>query len=263
MGFYRYGQSSALHHIVLSPNYPMKNKLLSLLFAVFLSGSLVAQDWSSAREPGAISSVNDAAKMAKEILDALGMKANFRIAAAQVPNAMAVVHQGKRYILYNPQFVQTLTRVTGTKWAAVSVLAHEIGHHLYPSSENAGKRPLSTELEADQFSGFVLQKMGASLEDAQAAMKVLGSKYATPTHPARTDRLVSIATGWKNAGGVIDEIREDVVQQETALPSRYIAGTLKFKADPSNEYYLTTRMNVVKLEGNELKIIGKLAKSNS
>jgi len=260
-------------HYQFKPDEPMKIKILSLLLSFFLTTTLFSQDWETAREPAVIASVNDAAQMAEEIVKAAGLKSNFRIAEAQVPNAMAVVYQGKRYILYNPHFIKILTRATGTKWAAVSVLAHEIGHHLYRNSVNKGKTPLATELEADEFSGYVLQKMGASLEEAQAAMKILGTSYATRTHPARNDRIGSIALGWENAGGVIEETAENTVsaaepeivqplRQPSVLSPKNIAATIYFNASPGTDYYLTTRMNVVKVEDNQLELIGRMTKTN-
>ena len=259
----------------------MKNKILSLLLCVFLTTTLFGQDWSKAKEPGAVVSVNDAAMLADQIVKAAGLKPNFKIAEAQVPNAMAVVHQGKRYILYNPKFIQVLTRATGTKWAAASVLAHEIGHHLYSNSINKGKTPLATELEADEFSGYVLQKMGATLEEAQAAMKILGTSYATRTHPARADRIGSIAEGWQNAGGVladdaentISTVRNDVqkpINRQTGTEERTtsilsphnITATIHFNATPGINYYLTKRMNVVRVRENQLELIGRMSKTN-
>lgn len=249
----------------------MKKQLLSLLAFIIFSGSLTAQDWTRIQEPPSISSVNHASRLTGEILNAVGLQANFIIAEADVPNAMAVVDQGNRYILYNPGFIERLTIATGTRWAAVSVLAHEIGHHLYPSSD--GTRPLATELEADQFSGFVMQKMGATLDEAQAAMQVIGTKYATDTHPAVADRLASIENGYDVAGGVsndqTDEQEEEVVTginpglREKVLPSAIIAGTLKFNSDPGNEYYLTTKMKVVKFNGADVQVIGTLTRSSN
>jgi hypothetical protein len=247
-------------------------KLLSLLAGLIVSAGIYAQQWSSVNEPPSISSVNYAARLAAEILDAAGLQANFQVAEAEVPNAMAVVHQGNRYVLYNPDFIEILTRATGNRWAAVSVLAHEIGHHLYPSSSG---RLLATELESDQFSGYVLQKMGATLEDAQAAMKVLGTPQATATHPAASDRLSSIAQGWRRAGGTSntaqtrieeEEIEEVVYRKprhsESALPKN-IAGVLKFASDTKNRYYLTTNLEVVKYDGRNSQVIARLAKANS
>lgn len=253
----------------------MKNRILSLFLTFFFTTTLIAQDWSNAKEPESITSVNDAAKMAEEILKAAGKKANFKIAEAEVPNAMAVVHMGKRYILYNPRFINNLTRATGTKWAAVSVLAHEIGHHLYSSSENKGKTPLATELEADEFSGFVLQKMGASLHDAQVAMKILGSKYATRTHPGRDDRVSSIADGWKNAGGVLSEEEEDAIAMQEVEEERQntetrnttnatftIAAKVLFDANPNTDYYVTKKLNLVKVENEQVFLIGRVTRSS-
>jgi len=92
-----------------------------------------------------------------------------------------------------------INSATGNKWAAISILAHEIGHHLNGHTlDKVGSRP-QTELEADEFSGFVLRKMGATLEEAQSAMALIASMKGSHTHPAKNDRLAYIATGWKSA----------------------------------------------------------------
>jgi hypothetical protein len=240
----------------------MKNKIYTLLFSFifFLSGSLGAQNWNAAVEPASFANVNEAARISKEILDAAGVKANFRIAEARVENAMAVVHQGQRYVLYNPDFISRLTKATGTEWAAVSVLAHEIGHHVYRSD---GKL-LSTELQADEFSGFVLQKMGSSLSEAQAAMKLLSTPYATRTHPARNDRLESIEEGWLKAGGemVASPRVRPSSGTRSSLPFQ-VAGKITFNKDPRNQYFLTSAMNVVKWINGKAQSIAKLGKSNN
>ena len=220
-----------------------------------------------------IKSVTDAGEMSKMILKVAGKKANFLVAEARVPNAMAVLTNGKRYILYNPGFIERLTKVTGTPWAGISVLAHEIGHHLKTHTENGKTIPMATELEADEFSGYVLRKMGATLEEAQAAMKTLASERATRTHPARDDRLTSIADGWEEANserGVVALNRPNSVPnmssqesaelQTTILDKNLILADIRFDADPKVKYHLTTRYNVVKIEDNELHMVGKLAR---
>ncbi|AWH85357.1 membrane-binding protein [Flavobacterium album] len=141
-----------------------------------------------------------AGKVVKDIMSVIGLKANFELRAANVPNAAAVILKNKRYILYNPKFMDNINSATGNKWAAISILAHEIGHHLNGHTlDNVGSRP-QTELEADEFSGFVLRKMGASLADAQSAMSLIAKMKGSHTHPAKNDRLAYIATGWKSAG---------------------------------------------------------------
>src|SRR5687768_5061364 len=188
----------------------MKNKILFFFFSLFLAGNMLAQngrlgqhDNISTWNPSPsfkFSSVSEAGKIARDIVNAIGIKPNFEIREANVPNAAAVLYMGKRFILYNPDFISRLTRVTGTKWAAISVLAHEIGHHQRGHTISGNANQLASELEADEFSGYVLRKMGATLAQAQAAMKVIGNTRATRTHPGVDTRLASIAKGWENAG---------------------------------------------------------------
>ena len=245
----------------------MKSILFFFIAVLSLSFSLRAQ------EPLRIKSVTDAGVMSKMILKAADKKANFLVAEAKVPNAMAVLTNGKRYILYNTGFIERLTNVTGTPWAGISVLAHEIGHHLKTHTENGKTIPMATELEADEFSGYVLRKLGATLEEAQAAMKTLASERATRTHPGRDDRLTSIAEGWEVANsekGVValqnpstvpnGAAQETEDRQTTIIDSKFILADIRFDADPTVKYHLTTRYNVVKIKNNELHLVGKLAK---
>ena len=261
----------------------MKNKILLFFFSLFLTGTLLAQngrigqhDAISSWNPSLSSnfaSVSEAGSIAQEIMKAIGQRANFEIREANVPNAAAVLYMGKRYILYNPGFISKLTRVTGTKWAAISVLAHEIGHH--QSGHTMKGSQLASELQADEFSGFVLYKMGASLSEAQAAMKVIGNERATSTHPAVDTRLASIAKGWRNAGGQVTntDIAKTSPQQRNTYPgpnsgrsvlaNRNILANVRFNADPNNNYYVTTQYNIVKISNDKLYMVGKLAKLNS
>ena len=118
----------------------MKTVLLSI-FTLVLSLTLSAQTGrigqherlSSSWNPSLRSnfaSVSEAKHYAQEIIDVVGLRPNFEVMAANVQNAAAVTYNGKRYVLYNPTFINQLVQRTGNKWAAVSVLAHEIGHHL-------------------------------------------------------------------------------------------------------------------------------------
>lgn len=263
----------------------MKNKILLFFFSLFLAGNLLAQngrigqhDAISSWNPSLSSnfaSVTEASGIAQEIMNAIGQRANFEIREANVPNAAAVLYMGKRYILYNPGFISKLTRVTGTKWAAISVMAHEIGHH--QSGHTVKGSQLSSELQADEFSGYVLCKMGATLSEAQAAMKVIGNERATSTHPAVDTRLASIAKGWKNAGGQVDVSNTDIAKTtpqnrntyhvpnsgRKVLADRNILANVRFNADPNNNYYVTNQYNIVKLSNDKLYMVGKLAKLNS
>ncbi|MES2487150.1 MAG: hypothetical protein V4581_14535 [Bacteroidota bacterium] len=170
-----------------------------------------------------------------EIMAVVGLQSNFELRVANVPNAAAVLIKGKRYILYNPKFMEQINATTGTNWAAISILAHEIGHHLNGHTlDNVGSRP-KTELEADEFSGFVLRKMGATLGDAQAVMSVIASLKGSHTHPAKKDRLSYIATGWNNAAPVETSVLAQTTTQKpqtTVNAPNTIAATTKQPAAP-------------------------------
>ena len=139
------------------------------------------------------------------ILRYTGLPANFQVMESpEVPNAAAVILRGedgllKRVIAYNDQFMNEVSGATRTAWAGTSILAHEIGHHLCGHTLLPGGSQPPSELEADSFSGFVLAKMGASLGEAQQAMRTFGSDSGSDTHPPKRARLDAIATGFRQS----------------------------------------------------------------
>src|ERR1051326_905602 len=141
----------------------------------------------------------DAEKIVTSIMNVMGLESNFKIKEAHVANVEARIRHHQRYILFNPDFVNQVNRVTQNKWASIFILAHEVGHHLEGHTLlDISSRP-DIELEADQFAGFVLYKMGASLKQAQLAMYYIANVDASKTHPGRADRLLAIQKGWDNA----------------------------------------------------------------
>jgi len=147
----------------------------------------------------AFASTTEAKQVIQRIVEASGLAQNFEIAAAGVPNAAATMRGSTRLILYSPFFISELSEKTGNRWAPISVMAHEVAHHLNGHTlTQTGSQP-KLELESDFFSGFVLQRMGAKIGDAKAAMERLGSPIASSTHPAKHDRLAAIGAGWAKA----------------------------------------------------------------
>jgi len=148
----------------------------------------------------------------KEILDSAGLSPNFVVRANGVPNAAAMVRGSDRFIEYNPSFIQQLKTTSGTNWSVYSVLAHEIGHHLQGHTlSSTGSRP-DIELEADEYSGFILAAMGATQDEALTAMNVFGSNVGSSTHPAKAQRLTAISNGWekgkKKSGGIAENKKQ-------------------------------------------------------
>jgi hypothetical protein len=140
-------------------------KYIMLLLAVLLGPVVELRAENTVN----IATTVGARDVVREIIDVIGLKPRFELRAANIENAAAVIYNGKRYILYNEDFLAAINNAVHTDWGGVSILAHEIGHHLNGHTlTRAGSNP-ADELEADEFSGFVLRKMGASLAEAQAA----------------------------------------------------------------------------------------------
>lgn len=138
-------------------------------------------------------------EMLTEIMNVIGLSPNFELKEAKVDNIEASISHRKRYILYNPSFINWINDVTKDKWAAMALLAHEVGHHLNGHTiRKTGSTPI-LELEADEFAGFVLYKLGATLPQAQEVMKYIAKPKESATHPGRLSRMQAIENGWNKA----------------------------------------------------------------
>lgn len=128
-------------------------------------------------------------------------------------NCFATLVEGVPTIIYDRDFLNRVEEVTTKDWAAISILAHEVGHLAYyhPTSPRTDQR--QKELEADEFSGACLYKLGASLEEAQLAINHFQDEMGNNTHPPRAERLQAIEKGWKEewakSGGKLSEEKEE------------------------------------------------------
>jgi hypothetical protein len=286
----------------------MKKSLLAL-FAFFLSVQIFAQSnirigqhatenynpgWSVPVQN--FSSVEEGRQIIQNILSAVGRSANFEIrSVSNIQNAAAVAYGGKRYVLYNPNFINALDRRTGNQWASISVLAHEVGHHLKGHTTSGQSSHPAIELEADEFSGYALRKMGASLEDAQATMKLIASETGSASHPGKSNRLSAIEDGWETAdeqmGGTDVAVTRPPIRQQPTRPvqtreetrqyptrtGRTTAGSsvletvisilgqvlLKPDQNRNSGNYVTDGLHVMRMINNNWHTVGKLARTNN
>jgi hypothetical protein len=149
------------------------------------------------------SSVYEARDYINTMLEDINWKQNFTVREQNgINNAYATIISNKRYIIYDNNFLENLDAYASTKWASISVLAHEMGHHYRNHVVDGRGSTPPKELEADYFSGYVMQKMGAGIDEAKAAMNSIASPRASSTHPAKNDRLNAIAQGWNYAKGL-------------------------------------------------------------
>jgi hypothetical protein len=136
-----------------------------------------------------------------------GLEANFVLQAANVPNAVAALQGSQRLILYNQNFMRRILDDTNTDWSLLSVLAHEVGHHLQGHTLLPGGSRPELELQADKYSGFILQRMGATVDEAQALTHTLPAAGSS-THPERSARLAAVLNGWTQAKELADTIED-------------------------------------------------------
>jgi len=178
-----------------------------------------------------------------KILDVTGMSKRFVLKECNdIFNCLATSYKGIRYILYDRDFMDAIATNTNS-WSNLSILAHEIGHHVNGHSLDlivyvSGEADAPTlaesrqmELEADEYSGFVMYKLGASLSDAQKAIHLVSTNEddSYSTHPSKDKRLKAIEKGYnkaKDQGSNNDysssESNNDFIEVVTDLKYRYI-----------------------------------------
>ena len=139
-----------------------------------------------------------------KILSVVGASKRFVVAPCEnINNALAVIDDGMRYILYDPEFINSISE-TSNYWANMSILAHEVGHHINGHTLGASVSAYENkiqELESDEFSGFVMQKIGSTLEqatDAIASISFSGDDSYS-SHPNKERRIRAITKGYNNA----------------------------------------------------------------
>lgn len=213
----------------------------TLLFLLIMSQWLsYAQKKDSINVGSNYVSDRDAKYAVSQILLYCGLEPNFTIVVDfKIPNAQAYIHKKKRYIRYNPIFMNRINDSTFTDWSAWSVLAHEIGHHLLGHTIEKYKFSHENELAADHFSGFILHKMGATLEESIACIQKEGNLHGTKTHPSLENRKQAITEGWKQAEYLeqSDVCVNSLEYLENSYLNEEFTHSLKFNGD-LNSYYI-------------------------
>ena len=169
-----------------------------------------------------------------KILNTIGASKNFVLTpCSEINNAAATSYKGIRYILYDKEFMQLINSKTND-WASLAILAHEVGHHINGHSvdvlllaadvvetkslENKRKQ----ELEADEFAGFVLARLGATSNEALAFTELLQEKDDTyDTHPTKSKRVASVIKGYTKAGGNSRQNNDYVADNSTMSVEEY------------------------------------------
>ncbi len=184
-------------------------------FGDMVSAEILKGNFAKTPSTANFTSNSEAVECVDRIIGQTGLKRNFMVLRDdRQSNACALIQGDQRYILYNNGFMEMVKDMAQSNWSSISILAHEVGHHLNGHTLLAGGSRPDIELEADEFSGFVLYMLGASLEDAQAAMKSLASENDGPTHPGKFKRLRAIQDGWSRAARTYPRQRQPVPEEE-------------------------------------------------
>ena len=199
-----------------------KNIALFLLFSTLLINAQSYDDASEASKlcllvQGSIGNNfigdRDAEAALDKILSVIGASKRFILQPCnKINNAVATSFKGLRYILYDKEFMNTIANQSNS-WTKLFILAHEVGHHinghsidiLLAAADILETKTLSEkrkqELESDEFAGFILGKLGATLNQTCEAINLLASNKddTYSTHPTKTKRLNAIKIGYNKA----------------------------------------------------------------
>jgi len=144
-------------------------------------------------------------RMFNSILSNMGLMQNFYFFSCQYfNNACATIINTdnglERVVMIDNQFLDLLGEKHHSDYPAASIIAHEIAHHLnnHVLSDISVNR-YKQEIEADEFSGFILNSIGATLDEALIAINYYASPTASSSHPGLTTRIEAIKRGYNNA----------------------------------------------------------------
>jgi len=165
---------------------------------------------------------NEAIEAIEKILNTMSLPMNFEVRECQdIKNARAMTtKEYVRYIFYNNNFMNDVN-FNSSYMTCLSILSHEIGHHFSNHTNKASttkSEQRNKELEADIFSGSVMYNLGASLDQAKVAVKMISNEEddSKKTHPKLSKRLNAIEKGYNNAKSLHDKINNTYSQKPSA-----------------------------------------------
>lgn len=210
-------------------------------------------------------------KSVVNIIRETGLAQNFVILPGDVANVKAYIEDNERILEYNPGFMEKMKG--DTNWHGISVLARQIGHHLSNAKLEEGKASIEEEIEADKYAGYVLFKMGASLDEALKAMEIVISEDNLGKGISNNSRLASLTKGWNNAKVLMsDTILIAKVDSNEILSEGPVEQIVKldepdylykvFLALDTTVYYVDEKDQVFIKENGKAKSVGLKKDSN-
>ena len=256
----------------------LKRIVVLLLFVQFSFGQVkegIELCFEYKRAVSAFTSDKEANEALDKILSVIGASKNFTLTPCDnIFNALAVTYKGERHILYDGEFMKKISEITND-WSSTFILAHEVGHHINGHTRDFllanvldNTKTLEDrrkeELEADKFAGFVLAKLGASLNQTIAAINLMASnsddRYST--HPNKTKRIEAIREGY--SGGVTRVASNKSSSNNSPRTSSSVSGywtkervessPFSDGSEPSNRAYVFGKLNPIKNNFSQPKL---------
>ncbi|MDN3711173.1 hypothetical protein QWZ10_03830 [Paracoccus cavernae] len=180
---------------------------------------LLAKSTASAAE------IKDAQTALDGVMTLTGLPQNFTLVLADVPRISAVILPDdngipRRVLVVPQERTGNLAQARAAQdWPLLAALAHEVSHHLMGHSLLAGASMPVEEREADRNAGFLLERMGADLPAALAAIDA-----ANAGDPAKRlaalPQLEELAAGWIQACGEDGAASSPCLSRWSRAPSR-------------------------------------------
>jgi hypothetical protein len=153
----------------------------------------------------------EAEKIVDTILKVINFKErSFILKSANVANAQATIKdENTRYLLYSNEFLNKFTKDARTRWAAYTVFAHEIAHHIknHNLKDTIPSNRKKYELEADDFAARVLAELGADRDDALAAIDALVEEKSN-FYPPKSARREAMGNAYDEKRASINIIKK-------------------------------------------------------
>ena len=213
-------------------------KLLLLLFLLLIPFLSFSQDYGNnidaieicaAMQSNNFSSDTKAENALDQILNVIGASKRFVLQPCDnINNAVATSFKGIRYILYDRDFMDSLDN--SNNWGNLFILAHEVGHHINGHSVDiilyaadivepkTLEQKRQQELEADEFAGFILAKLGGDISEANKIIlkATTNDDDSYSTHPSGDKRLNAIKIGYNKGLGNKTTVYEAPKAAQTA-----------------------------------------------
>ncbi len=200
-----------------------------------------------------------------QITKQIGLYPNFYLIRKDgIDNCYATEFSNIRLIIYDIDFLSKQYNQSNVGiWSTYFIMAHEIGHHLngHIREVNNSDDKRNMELQADEFAGFIIRKLGGDVNMISEIIKLTASKgiYAySETHPSFVDRVTAATKGFNSADM---QINQPVISNNNiVLNANKIANTIYSESQRNEVTY--QKVNERTIKGKDFVKFNKYSDSN-